>query len=379
MKTNKSYKVLIGILVPIILLVLILFVRFKTTSKDRFSLARYVLVTIDGVNGRGVATLTLDDVGLSNAISDRTKSEVDATTFKKFTDSIKITSDRYDKLGNGDELLITVEYDENIAKQLGISIDMATRHHNVSGLKKGVALDAFADVQIVTEGISPFITVSYRNNSENEFLKDTKYEISKTSGNAIGDEIEITCKADYKKAADLGYYIDESVKKYTIDKADRYVSKAEEIDKDVISKISEECVQAVTDMTNDTTSHISYKITNNKTYLYRDGHEEAVNFEAYKVELADNMLTYDDKHQNYVLVYTHGQIRMPDYSGKEDPYEYIDSYFCFVYSDAIIDKEGKFIMETGNTISRALCSDSYDSLLSEVRYVIGPGFDFEDV
>lgn len=380
MKKEKSLGIILKVTIPVIVLVAVLFIKFAVTSrKDDFSVARYIIATVEGVNGRGRATLTLDEIGLMNALYGDDISDSDKEVFDKFTASISFIGNTLDNLSNGDTITITAQYDSEIAKQAGVKGEKSTRTYRVSGLKEGTRLEAFSDIQIVTDGASPFITVTCENKSTHEYLKTLEYEVDKEKGNAEGDTVTITCKADEAEAADKGYYFDSLTLKYTISGTDRYVSRPDEIEPDVYKKISEEAGQVITEITNETTSHITYEITGNKSYLYRDGNEEAVNFSLYKVELANNSTRVAARHQNYLLVYMKGQIRIPDYSGSEDPYEYIDSYFCFVYSDAIITKDGEFIMDTDNIRQRYICAATYDMALNEVKSMIGPGFEYTDV
>lgn len=380
MKKEKSLGIIIKITVPVIVLAIILFVKFSVTSKkDDLSVARYIIATLEGVNGRGRVTLTLDEIGLMNALYGTDITEEEKVEFEKFTSTISINCDKTDKLSNGDTVVITAQYDGDIVGQAGVKGNKSTRTYRVSGLKNGTELDAFSDVQIVASGVSPFVTVKCENKSTHEYLKKLEYEVDKEKGNAEGDTVTITCKADESDAAEKGYFFNTLTLKYKISGTDRYVSNPNEIDSDLYRGISKEAVEVIREITDETTSHITYEITGNKSFLYRDGNEEAVNFSLYKVELAYNSTRIAARHQNYLLVYMKGQIRIPDYSGSEDPYEYIDAYFCFVYSDAIITKDGEFIMDTDNIRQRYICAATYDMALNEVESMIGPGFEYTDV
>lgn len=380
MKKEKSLGIFVKIIIPVVVLVVILLIKFSVTSKkDGISVARYVIATVEGVDGRGKVTLTFDEVGFMNALYGDEPTDEDKSEFEKFLMTISYEGSRYDKLGNGDEITITAHYDGNLAERLGIKGDKAARTYKISGLIKGIELDAFADVQVITDGVSPFVTVKCENLSSHEYLKKLEYEVDKEKGNAEGDTITITCKADEKDAAENGYYFNTLSLEYIISGTDRYVSRPEEINPDLYKGIAKEAENVIKDITNDTTSHITYEITGNKSYLYRDGNEEAVGFSLHKVELAYNTAGYESKHQNYLLVYLKGQIRIPDYSGSEDPYEYMDAYFCFIYSDAVITKDGKFVMDTDNIGQRYLCASTYEMTLGEVKSLIGPGFEYIDV
>jgi hypothetical protein len=84
-------------------------------------------------------------------------------------------------------------------------------------------------------------------------------------------------------------------------------------------------------------------------------------------------------HGNYVLIYVKGQIRTPDYSGGEDPYEYIDAYFCFVFCDAVITRTGEFTMAVNDIEQRYICNSSFDAVKDDARTFIGAGYEYTDV
>lgn len=380
MKNRKSLGNLLIIIIPVIVLAVVFVTKFMVTSnKEGFSVARYVIATVEGVNGHGEASYTLDEVGLSSALFNGEMTSEEKDTFEKFIRGVNFTGNVSTGLSNNDVIIITAQYDSELANKLGIKGSSSTRKYKVSGLKNGEKLDAFSDISIIASGASPFISIKCENNSTHEYIKNLEYEIDKEKWHGIGDEVTITCKADKADAAEKGYYFDTLSVKYKISDTDRYVMEPEGIESEVYQNIAKDATAVITEITDDTTTHMTYEVTGNKSYLYRDGNEEAVNFSLCKVELAKNTTRFAAKHQNYLLVYMHGQIRVPDYSESDDPYEYIDAYFCFVYSDAIITKDGKFVMDTDNIKQRYICAASYEMALLEAKSMIGPGFDFMDV
>lgn len=379
MKSKKGISTLIKITVPLIALVTVILITINSTSGDKFSVARYVIVNLEGVNGRAEATLGLDEVGLRAALETACGKNYDEALCERFIKSITYECDRTEGIGNGDVLVITTHYDEDIATKLKLNIGSNTKKYTASGLIKGVALDAFKDIRLVTSGISPYITVRCENNSSDEYLKNLQYDIDKTDNVRIGDTVTIRCRADVKDAAQKGFYFEELTRQYVVQGMDRYIEEPGDIDRKVIDDIVKEASDAVTAMVNDTTTHMSYEVTGNKSYLYRDGNEEVVNLALYKAELINNITGYAGRHGNYLLVTLKGQIRIPDYSGGEDPYEYIDGYFGFLFSDAIITRDGKFSMLTDNMSQRCISGNSYDSVKSEINSLVGPGFDFIEI
>lgn len=249
MDKKKILSIFIKVSIPIVLLAVALVIILGRGRKDAFSLTDYVSVDIRGVDGNGIVDVVADKEGLSEYfVNDKT---TDIEKYRRFVESVRYSADVTEGLSNGDKVRVTVQYDEALAEELGIRTGALERDFKVTGLKDGILLDAFRGLQIITSGVSPYITVTYNNQSENEYLKTLEYEFNRTSGIELGDKITITCKADEEYAASMGYYFDTLVMEYTIDKADMYIEKQEDVNKSVLSTIVEDAKKVISDATAD--------------------------------------------------------------------------------------------------------------------------------
>ena len=375
MNKKKLISTVVKVAVPVVILIVILIVVFAKGRKEEFSLAQYVLVNVTGIDGHGKATLSINEVGLYDTLAGKDATEEEKNKYRKFVESISFTCDRTEELSNGDNITIKTEYSETAAKNAGVKVDITERQHKIWGLHSGDELDVFKDIKIITAGISPFITVTYINESENEYLRTIEYDINQTSGLAIGDKIVITAVIDEATATSKGYYIPVKEMEYTITKADKYIDSVDEIDKELLEKTVAECIDTVFEETADTTFHMTYKVTNDKNYLFRDGNEEAVDLELYKVEVVNNTSNYEREHQNYVLVFIKGQIKTPTYVA-DNPYNYLTAYFCFVYSDAILTSDGEFLLATNEPAQRYIADTSYEDLVVDLEASFGTDYSF---
>ena len=379
MNRKKITKIAIIAGVSVAVLCVLIFLGIKHLSGDSVYIAGYVIVKTEGIDGRGKAEAVLDEVGLYGALAGTKATEEDKSRYKNFVDSVSFTLDKQDKLSNGDEIVLSITYDKTEADKLGIKTADNDRRIKVAGLSEGTLLDAFAEIKIITGGISPYIYVTYSNESENEYLASLEYSISKTSGLAIGDKIVIKCLADEKNAADKGFYFDTMEMEYTISEADKYIDKPELMDVSVIKELSEENIETIKTETEDTTSHMSYEVTKDTGYLYRDNNESAKDISFVKAVLAYNSSGFEREHENYILLFYRGDIVIPTYTDSDDPYEYIEGYFCFMYSDAVITRDGEFSMATNDPVLRYVCGKSYEEALSDAEAEMGSGYELTDI
>ena len=376
MNKSKLRNIIIKAAIPLVILAILIVVKVNMTQKQEFRLSRYVLVTTAGFDGNGKASLSLDDVGIYTALADGGDTDAARDKYKSFVDSLKYSLDRDTGLSNGDTINLTVTYDSRIADKLGIDAKGTTRSIKVEGLDEGTLLDAFADIKIITGGISPYVYVTYTNESDNEYLASLEYEIDKTSNLAIGDEVTIKCNADEKTAADKGYYFNTLEMKYTIEEADRYVNDPADVDKKVLKELAKEDIGIIEDAVNDTTNHMSYEVTGDINYLFRDSNAEDFTFQ--KAVLVYNDTGYEQKHENYILLFYKGNIVMPTYSS-DNPNQYLESWFCFRYSDAVISREGEWSMATNDPQERSVCGTDYESTLEAFKSDINGSYTYTDI
>ena len=150
MSKSKLRSIIIKVSIPLVILAVLIIVKVNMTHNEEFRISRYVLVTTEGLDGNGKATMSLDDVGLYTALADGDDIDAARDKYSGFVDGITYSLDKTEKLANGDTLELTVRYDEQLADKLGIEVKGATRTIKVEGLDDGTLLDAFEDIKIIT-------------------------------------------------------------------------------------------------------------------------------------------------------------------------------------------------------------------------------------
>ncbi len=177
----------------------------RSNKAVEVDLTQYIDVTVDGKDGEGTADITIDTESL---LSDLMSNPDNKSFFKKnekkvesFTESITVNFDKDTKLSNGDELVFEVEYDEDLAKDLKISITQL-ENYKVDGLKTLVDYDPFSDVTVTYSGISPFIVAEVEYDSSLDIPLDVEFTVDKDYY-ARGEAVVIT--AEYDKAEAENY------------------------------------------------------------------------------------------------------------------------------------------------------------------------------
>ena len=376
----KQYKSLIWKLgIPLVILITLIVVKIVTGKNDNSNIAGYVMVNVEGFDKRAVAKLSINTVGLENALKDKNTTQSELSDIETFIGTVTYEADKTENLSNGDVITIKASYNNELADRLGIKFKSNTRTYKVSGLEKGQMLDAFKDIKIITGGISPYVYVTYDNESDNEYLKTLEYSIDKSSNLAIGDQVTITCNADVESAQEKGYYFDTLEMKYTITEADKYIDDGREFDKELIESLVDEDIDVIVKEIEDTTEHMSYKVTQDVNYLFKDGNEEADDFSLEKAVLAYNDSGYEQEHENYLLLYFKGNIKIPTYNTTGDAYTNLECRFCFMYSDAVLLRDKTISMATNDPEMRYVCGTDFDDVKLAVTSEIGSSYEFSDI
>lgn len=373
MNNVKKIAEIIGIkgLIPIVIFIIILCINFAVKKDDGINLSKYIIVTIDGLDGHASSKAVLDDVGIYNALAGSDATDADKAQYTDFVNSIKYTLDNQSDLSNGDTVKVNVTYDETLADKLDLDIGSTTKIVDVSGLEDGQELDVFANIQVIISGVSPFVYVSYQNNATDEYLASLKYEFNKSTNLSAGDTITIKCLVDQAKAAEKGYYVTKTQMDYTIQDVSTYVKTENQLDKKVLNTIAAEDLKCIYSQTKDTTFRMLYKLTEDRNYLYQDNNESVDTMELYKVILASKKGNAQTENENYIFFIYQGKVANWTYSE--------DAFFCFSYTNAVVLADGKFQVASDSPEQRYTCATSYDRLYSKTIKELESNFDLIEI
>lgn len=367
---------MLKIAIPVLTLVAIIVIVAMHNSGNTINLGDYVLVSVEGLNERAEGKAVFDEVALSEKLRGAYKDNEKDEECDRFIKSVNCNISKISALKNGDEIKIYTSCNENLLKELGFELTKEERSYTVKGLEDGVLLDAFKDLSVITVGTSPYIFATYSNNASNEYLKGLEYKFSKTTGIAAGDTIKITLVYDAKSAAKAGYYFEKTDMDYLVSEVDRYVTNCDMLDMDTISAKDADFLNVINTAVADMTTRMTYILTDDNQYLYRDNNEKAENFAYDRTVLLVNNTGHETEIENEIVVIYHGQVGLATYK-PENPYEYIDAWFGFTFTNATVNKEGRMVLSMDNIEKRYICASSYEALLNKINESAGVGFDIK--
>lgn len=248
----------LGILILIIVLVVVLTVRAKVSLPyDSIDLCNLAVVDFGGYNSAGTAAIEMDEEAV-NAFLLKIKKDYQNATFHntdptdedyiKFKKSLVYSLDKTENLSNGNIIVMSCSYDEDLAKLLKIDVTSTTRQLTVGGLMTVTQLSVnqlFEFLDVTFNGVSPNLTVSMKNNSDNPFIKHMGFEIiDPKEFYRAGDTIRIKGKYSEDMIMETGYIVDatpeECIKEYVISCDSEYITDS----RDLPSSIIDEAISA---------------------------------------------------------------------------------------------------------------------------------------
>lgn len=231
---------------------------------ESVDMSSFAKLTFDGFNNDGTVTIENDDVAIDallSAVKEEYESawfhtnDVEDADYAKFRQSLGFSTPNTSGLSNGDVITVTATYDEQLAEKLKIKVKTNTGNVTVEGLQNVTRLPAdaaFTDLDVSFEGISPQLTISIQNNSNQPLIKNMIFEIvNPKEYYAEGDLVKIRGVYTEEMCRETGYTIQETgegcVHDYVASCDSSYVSSAAELPAEIVKKAVEAGRAAFTD------------------------------------------------------------------------------------------------------------------------------------
>ncbi len=247
-KSNKG-KLPLGKIIPIVLVVVAIFVviGILKSNAQKISLdpEKIVLITAEGYDGYGTAKITVDKEVIENAIDEK-NSDITEKQKSTFLGSVSVTASETSNLSNGQEITLTLKYNEDIAKENKISFTKDEWEYKFgdSDFDEIKKIDPFSEEYITASftGVSPSARAEFQTYPVNSEIGTLYYVFDKTDNLKIGDTITVTCKSDEDSLVKRGYALTEKEHTYTITESDvdLYIESPDMIDEDSLASMKKE-------------------------------------------------------------------------------------------------------------------------------------------
>lgn len=333
---NLPKKVLIGVCCAVVALLVIISVVVNDSST--INLDNYITVETTGYNGYGRANIYIDWNAIEEKYSDKisftSKAKNDGlinimTPFDVLESDINASLDSYDKISNGDVLNYTWAVDEEISEYVKCKVKYKDSTYTVSGLEEVGTFDAFADLSVTFEGISPNAVAQI--NYTGSDLSSYDFTSDKTSALRNGDTVTVSLDENYAEtyAENLGKIPSEFEKTYTVEGIDEYISSYSDLTEDFITTLKKESEDTI------------YSYTANS---YNDNCKLSDLSYAGYIELAANTSEFYGSSYNYVFMIYKGTV-----SSTNGDFEATNVYYPVGFSNILLSN-GSLSYENNNGV-----------------------------
>lgn len=234
----------------------------------------YVSVEFSGLDGRGQAKTVVDSAleeAVLSAAGYKGQDNADVLAYLDLYASFDYELDIDEGLSNGDTVTVSIRKNDAILEKHKLKLSPLSKEFTVEGLREGVPVDLFADLEIVWEGASPFLSVKAVSRSSDSFLKSVRYSIQDNTNRRIGDEVLVEATVNQSQAEENGYLIEETQKAFVISAADKNIESFDEISQEFLEKLLSEVNDKVVGEFANRGGSLAYSTTRNMSYTLSSG------------------------------------------------------------------------------------------------------------
>ena len=223
-------------------------------------MSKYIKIEYKGFNKHATAQVELD--------TDKMEKELGKDITSKLKNRIELNIENNENLENGKDLEIKVDIDDYYLEMVGAVLVSDIAKIEIEGLDDATEIEAFKDIKVDVTGMSPNLSVSIVNNSQDELLKTIEYKPSKSTGVANGETITITAvKWDEELFNEKKVTLKETKMEYKVEGQPSYVFSVSEITDTVKNNLKTTFVSKAASKTNE--NYVGYD-ANNLKYMLKE-------------------------------------------------------------------------------------------------------------
>ena len=227
------------ILAACVVVAAIVAIVILVNQPKKVNLEEHVRVDFTGYNTVGNASVYLDTETLvpvfAEILEESEDRVLESGDWEDLTSVVELTLDKESGLSNGDQVTVTITYDNEEIEDYDIQFTGETATYTVEGLGDLEEIDPFADLEVSFTGIAPDGRVEWVYNGESPYISGTDFQCDQTSGLRNGDVVTFSLDYDEAAAINQGYRLTQTTREYTVEGLDEYVDSYEDLTEDFLT------------------------------------------------------------------------------------------------------------------------------------------------
>lgn len=257
-KILKNKIVLGGLGAVAALLAIVIIVRMQP---DQFNLEEYVRISCSGYDGYAKAYAVLDENALYESICEAKGLGLDIGDYESFeqigsavkdayalaacVDSIELNVSPNANISNGDELVVEIRYNNELAKAQKIKFKGESVKETIEGLEPIVEIDPFEDLEVTFSGTAPNGSVEFACSDNNRYLSSYAFKAQPSYGLKNGDIVTISLNQSDEETISNGFIATQKEQKYEVSGLDEFVDTYADLTEELLEKMKSEAEDVI--------------------------------------------------------------------------------------------------------------------------------------
>lgn len=246
-------KILFGAIGAVAVIIAIICITVNAGPTINFD--EYVTIEASGYENYGRVTAVIDWASIEEKYGEKLSYTDEArevygflldytTPVNYLKDVVTVQFSEQNHLSNGDKVEYTWDIDENVSLYLNCKVKSKDGTYKVSSLEEIETFDAFADLTVTFEGISPNGRVVYKYSGEQLGYYD--FSCDKKTGLSNGDTVTVSItESDEYLAALWGMVPSKLENEYVVSGLQEYVASYSDLSSDFIETLKNDAINAI--------------------------------------------------------------------------------------------------------------------------------------
>ncbi|MBQ7969080.1 MAG: hypothetical protein IJ292_04590 [Clostridia bacterium] len=240
---TKKKALIFGLGIALVLIIAVLAIALGSASEKNDPFL-YVNVSFDGYSSDGTAVVKFDKESLICSIIGKEPESFKemlkwSEEYDMYADEINYSITPSEELSNGDIVTVSI----TVTGTAQNKINSGEKEYTVKGLTEVETIDVFKEIEVSFEGVSGKGRPILKYNSESDFLAACKIQGYEKYSLENGEKITLTITNAEELAKTYGKIPATVSHEYEVSGLDSYVSKVEQLPKDVIRSFAEKFMQ----------------------------------------------------------------------------------------------------------------------------------------
>lgn len=256
-RADKKYAAAAGgVAAAVAMLLVVVFVSGQMGK--RVHLEDCIAVEVSGYDTAGTAYAYLDEEAFARAVikAKGGKTKLDPESYEWYEQLqeldvatlgglVSLEIEKPQGLSNGDEVVVSISYDEERAKNYGVTFTGERYIYKVGELMPLQSVDPFANLSVWFEGIAPDLYLRYEYTGTDGLLSTYDFTADRDYGFTEGDAVTVSVNLTDEEVLNRGFQLSSRSKEYVCENIDTYIGSAGQLSETTLEQMKKDASDCI--------------------------------------------------------------------------------------------------------------------------------------